>query len=146
MQLNWFQACWHAADAAFVGPGAGESSQSDAPWSLCILRHCRESSGTVAGSSGRRALLAQNVGLREALEQRLRKFSLTLEPTKTKLVEFGRFAHRHSGKRGRKRSETIYFLGFTLYCKREERPHDTGNTARSRGYIAPCRRRPVVAA
>jgi hypothetical protein len=109
MQLNWFQACWHAADAAFVGPGAGESSQSDAPWSLCILRHCRESSGTVAGSSGRRALLAQNVGLREALEQRLRKFSLTLEPTKTKLVEFGRFAHRHSSKRGRTLGDDLLF-------------------------------------
>ena len=38
-----------------------ESSQSHAPWSLCILRHCRESSGTAAGPSGRRALLVQNV-------------------------------------------------------------------------------------
>jgi len=51
----------------------------------------------------------------EALAQRLRKFCLNLEPTKTKLVEFGRFAHRHARKRGRKRPETIYFLGFTLY-------------------------------
>ncbi len=56
-----------------------------------------------------------------ALEQRLRKFSLTLEPTKTKLVEFGRFAHRHASKRGRKRPETIYFLGFTLYCTRNQK-------------------------
>ena len=30
--------------------------------------------------------------------------------TKTKLVEFGRFAQRHAGKRGRKRPETIYFV------------------------------------
>src|SRR5258708_20241382 len=37
----------------------------------------------------------------EALTKRLRKFSLTLEPTKTKLVEFGRYAHRHASKRGR---------------------------------------------
>jgi RNA-directed DNA polymerase len=43
---------------------------------------------------------------------------LTLEATKTKLVEFGRFAQRHVGKHGRKRPETIYFLGFTLYCTR----------------------------
>ena len=57
----------------------------------------------------------------EALAQRLRKFSLTLEPTKTKLVEFGRFAHRHASKRGRKRPETIYFLGFTLYCTRNQK-------------------------
>ena len=35
-----------------------------------------------------------------------------------KLVEFGRFAQNHSPKRGRKRPETIYFLGFTLYCTR----------------------------
>ena len=47
----------------------------------------------------------------EALAKRLRRFSLTLEPTKTKLVEFGRYAHRHASKRGRKRPETIYFLG-----------------------------------
>ena len=43
---------------------------------------------------------------------------MSLEPSKTKLVEFGRFAQRHAGKRGRKRPETIYFLGFTLYCTR----------------------------
>ncbi len=57
----------------------------------------------------------------EALAKRLSKFSLTLEPTKTKLVEFGRFAHRHASKRGRKRPETIYFLGFTLYCTRNQK-------------------------
>ena len=57
----------------------------------------------------------------KALEKRLRKFSLTLEPKKTKLVEFGRFAHRHASKRGRKCPETIYFLGFTLYCARNQK-------------------------
>jgi RNA-directed DNA polymerase len=56
--------------------------------------------------------------LQDALRKRLGKFGLTLEPTKTKLVEFGRFAQRHAGKHGRKRPETIYFLGFTLYCTR----------------------------
>src|SRR5215472_10376699 len=40
------------------------------------------------------------------------------KPTKTKLVEFGRFAQQHAAKHGRKRPETIYFLGFTLYCTR----------------------------
>jgi RNA-directed DNA polymerase len=44
-----------------------------------------------------------------------------LEPMKTKLVEFGRFAHRHASKRGRKRPQTIYFLGFTLYCTRNQK-------------------------
>ena len=57
----------------------------------------------------------------EALAKRLRKFSLTLEPMKTKLVEFGRFAHRHASKRGRKRPQTIYFLGFTMYCTRNQK-------------------------
>lgn len=55
------------------------------------------------------------------LRRRLEKFSLVLEPTKTKLVEFGRFAARHAGKRGRNRPETIYFLGFTLYCTRNRK-------------------------
>ena len=57
----------------------------------------------------------------KVLRQRLNKFSLALEPSKTKLVEFGRFAQRHAGKRGRKRPETIYFLGFTLYCTRNHK-------------------------
>ena len=58
------------------------------------------------------------IRVQDALRFRLGKFGLTLEPTKTKLVEFGRFAQRHAGKRGRKRPETIYFLGLTLYCTR----------------------------
>jgi RNA-directed DNA polymerase len=56
-----------------------------------------------------------------ALAKRLGKFGLNLEPTKTKLVEFGRFAERYASKRGRKRPETIYFLGFTLYCTRNRK-------------------------
>ena len=61
------------------------------------------------------------IRVQDALRLRLGKFGLTLEPTKTKLVEFGRFAQRHAGKRGRKRPETIYFLGLTLYCTRNLR-------------------------
>jgi group II intron reverse transcriptase/maturase len=56
-----------------------------------------------------------------ALRKRLMKFSLYLEPTKTKLVEFGRFAQRDARKRGRKRPETIYFLGMVLYCTRNQK-------------------------
>ena len=59
--------------------------------------------------------------VQDALRRRLARFGLTLEPTKTKLVEFGRFAERHAGKRGRKRPETIYFLGLTLYCTRNRK-------------------------
>jgi RNA-directed DNA polymerase len=61
---------------------------------------------------------ADALRVQQVLSKRLGKFSLTLEPTKTKLVEFGRFAQRHAGKHGRRRPETIYFLGFTLYCTR----------------------------
>jgi RNA-directed DNA polymerase len=61
---------------------------------------------------------ADALRVQQVLSKRLGKFGLTLETTKTKLVEFGRFAQRHAGKHGRKRPETIYFLGFTLYCTR----------------------------
>ena len=59
--------------------------------------------------------------VQDALRLRLGKFGLTLEPTKTKLVEFGRFAQRHAGNHGRNRPETIYFLGLTLYCTRNQK-------------------------
>jgi RNA-directed DNA polymerase len=64
---------------------------------------------------------ADALRVQKALCQRLRKFGLTLESTKTKLVEFGRFAQRHASKRGRNRPQTIYFLGFTLYCTRNRK-------------------------
>jgi len=51
----------------------------------------------------------------EALEKRLAKFKLTLEPNKTRLIEFGRFAQRNAKAEGKK-PETLYFLGFTHYC------------------------------
>lgn len=56
----------------------------------------------------------------QVLVQRLAKFALTLEPTKTRLVAFGRFAERVA-KRRRQRPETFTFLGFTLYCTRNHR-------------------------
>ncbi len=59
--------------------------------------------------------------VQDALAKRLGKSALTLEPSKTKLVEFGRFAQRNADKRGRKGPETIYFLGFTLYCTRNRK-------------------------
>jgi RNA-directed DNA polymerase len=60
-----------------------------------------------------------------ALCKRLKRFSLTPETTKAKLVEFGRFAHRQASKHGRKRPETIYFLGFTLAGEKETEPGQT---------------------
>lgn len=54
------------------------------------------------------------------LPKRLAKFSLSLEPSKTKLVEFGRFATKWAKAKG-KRLKTIYFLGFTHYCTRNRK-------------------------
>ena len=52
---------------------------------------------------------------RVELGQRLGKFSLEVEPTKTKVMEFGRFAVQNATKRG-ERTETFDFLGLTHYC------------------------------
>jgi group II intron reverse transcriptase/maturase len=52
---------------------------------------------------------------RAELGQRLGKFSLEVEPTKTKVLEFGRFAVQNAAKRGT-RPETFDFLGLTHYC------------------------------
>ena len=64
---------------------------------------------------------ADALRVQRALCKRLAKFGLELEPSKTKLVEFGRYAERHASKRGRKRPETLYFLGFTIYCTRNRK-------------------------
>gem|GEM_PF-630220 len=49
------------------------------------------------------------------LGNRLGRFGLEIEPTKTKVMEFGRFAIQNASRRGRK-AETFDFLGFTHYC------------------------------
>ena len=56
----------------------------------------------------------------DVLAERLGKFSLELEPKKTRLVEFGRFALRMT-KEKEKRLETISFLGFTHFCTRNRK-------------------------
>jgi len=52
------------------------------------------------------------------LRKRLNKFKLELEPSKTRLIEFGRFASRDAKARGKRKPDTLYFLGFTHYCTR----------------------------
>ena len=54
------------------------------------------------------------------LEKRLAKFALTLEPDKTRLIEFGRTAQKNARANNRK-PETLYFLGFTHYCTRSRK-------------------------
>lgn len=52
---------------------------------------------------------------RTALEGRLGEFHLELEPTKTRVLRFGRFAKRDALRRG-ERPAVFDFLGFTHYC------------------------------
>jgi group II intron reverse transcriptase/maturase len=50
------------------------------------------------------------------LKERLQKFGLELHPTKTRLIEFGRYAARDREKRGEGKPERFNFLGFTHIC------------------------------
>ncbi len=52
----------------------------------------------------------------DAMRERLREFSLSLHPDKTRLIDFGRFAARNREKRGFAKPETFTFLGFVLIC------------------------------
>jgi RNA-directed DNA polymerase len=51
-----------------------------------------------------------------AMRARLREFSLSLHPEKTRLIEFGRHAASNRKRRGLGKPETFTFLGFTLIC------------------------------
>jgi len=59
--------------------------------------------------------------LRE-MRERLEQFHLEIEPSKTKLLSFGRFAEREATRSGRK-PETFDFLGFTHYCGKTRHGH-----------------------
>jgi RNA-directed DNA polymerase len=56
---------------------------------------------------------------RRELTERLGKFGLEVEPSKTRVVEFGRFAVQNAAEKGG-RPETFDFLGFTHYCGRSK--------------------------
>src|SRR5215210_2895130 len=58
---------------------------------------------------------------RDAMRDRLRAFSLSLHPAKTRLIEFGRFAAQNCKRRGRSKPETFTFLGFVLICDKSQR-------------------------
>ena len=55
------------------------------------------------------------IKLKSELTKRLGKFGLEVEPTKTKVIEFGRFAVQNAKSR-RERAKTFDFLGLTHYC------------------------------
>jgi group II intron reverse transcriptase/maturase len=57
----------------------------------------------------------------DAMRDRLREFSLSLHPEKTRLIEFGRFAAQNCKRRGRSKPDTFKFLGFVLICDKSRR-------------------------
>jgi hypothetical protein len=55
---------------------------------------------------------------RSELVVRLGKFGLAVEPSKTKVLAFGRSAQERARRQGRSKPETFDFLGFTHICSR----------------------------
>jgi RNA-directed DNA polymerase len=54
----------------------------------------------------------------DEMRTRLEEFSLSLQPEKTRLIEFGRTAAVRRAQRGLGKPETFTFLGFTFICGR----------------------------
>jgi RNA-directed DNA polymerase len=59
----------------------------------------------------------------KAMRDRLREFSLSLHPEKTRLIEFGRFASERRARRRAGKPETFNFLGFTFICGKSSNGH-----------------------
>ena len=57
------------------------------------------------------------------LSERLAEFDLELHATKTRLIEFGRFAADRRRIKGQGKPETFTFLGFTHYCGETRKGH-----------------------
>jgi RNA-directed DNA polymerase len=62
------------------------------------------------------------------------KFSLTLETTKTKLVEFSRVAQRPAGKHGRKPAERIIFWALRCIARNQKGNFRIGMRTEGRDY------------
>lgn len=50
------------------------------------------------------------------IQKRLGKYGLEIEESKSRLLEFGRYAKERRKRRGEGKPETFDFLGFTFYC------------------------------
>ena len=67
------------------------------------------------------------------MRERLRAFSLTLHPEKTRLIEFGRFAAQNRERRGLGKPETFKFLGFVFISGKSRRGDFPDQAEVSRG-------------
>ena len=54
----------------------------------------------------------------EALKERMSKFGLELESSKSEIIKFGKYAEQSRKQLGEGKPETFDFLGFTFYCSR----------------------------
>ena len=76
---------------------------------IVVVRYADDAVIGVQHESDARKLL-------DALRERLAKFGLALNESKTRLIEFGRYAAERRERAGLRRPETFNFLGFTHYC------------------------------
>ena len=95
-------------------------------YDLVFMRKCRGDSGLVVYADDFIATFQAKDDAMQFLseiKERFSKVGLELEPSKTRLIEFGRFAEINRKKRGLGKPETFDFLGFTHYCSKS---HTTG--------------------
>lgn len=57
------------------------------------------------------------------LKKRMGYFGLKLEESKSRLIEFGRYAEENRRQKGEGKPETFTFLGFTHYCSHSKSGH-----------------------
>jgi RNA-directed DNA polymerase len=57
----------------------------------------------------------------DEMRNRLQEFALSLNPEKTRIIEFGRFATERRERRGLGKPETFNFLGFSVLQRHIER-------------------------
>ena len=57
----------------------------------------------------------------ERMKHRMGYFGLQLEESKSRLIEFGRYAEGNRERRGERKPETFTFLGFTHYCSHSKK-------------------------
>ena len=58
------------------------------------------------------------------LKERLKKFNLEMEESKSRMIEFGKYAEINSRRKYGRKAETFDFLGFTFYCGKSKRSGD----------------------
>jgi group II intron reverse transcriptase/maturase len=90
---------------------------------LRFKKTCRGESGLVIFADDFVATFQYKEDAERFLEEvadRFAKVGLELEPSKTRLVEFGRFAGRDRKERNEGKPETFDFLGLTHYCSKSK--------------------------